>query len=89
LREAKVQAARTLAASLERSGTKVTLTADEASAWLSALNDIRLALGVRLGIVVDGWQPDDAGDEGLAHVYDWLTFVQDSLVTALMPASDT
>lgn len=89
LREAKSQAARTLAATLERSGTKVTLTADEAAAWLSALNDIRLALGVRLGIVADGWRPDDAGDDGLAHVYDWLTFVQDSLVTALMPAQDS
>jgi len=87
LREAKVQSARTLLETLERSGVKVTLSADEAGAWLSALNDIRLALGVRLGIEVDGWRPDQDGDDGLAHVYDWLTFVQDSLVLALMPSS--
>lgn len=87
LRAAKTEAARTVAQTLERSGVKVTLTAGEAAAWLSALNDIRLALGARLGIDTDGWRPDPRADDGLGHVYDWLTFVQDSLVNALMPST--
>jgi hypothetical protein len=48
LREGKVAAARTIVATLERSGDKVTLSAGEAQAWLGGLNDIRLALGSRL-----------------------------------------
>ena len=94
LREGKAANARTAVATLARSGDKVVLTDDEATAWLLSLNDLRLALGVRLGIGDDPSDLDDPSDmsEGLADddprsalaaVYDWLTWLQDSLVSAL------
>ncbi|MEZ5117664.1 MAG: DUF2017 domain-containing protein [Candidatus Nanopelagicales bacterium] len=91
LREGKVAAARTARATLEASGEKVVLTADQAQAWLGALNDLRLTLGTRLGVTEDAPDvlaglPDDDPRAATYHVYDWLTFLQDSLVGALMPS---
>lgn len=83
LRDAKAANAGTVLATLERSGAKVTITGAEAQAWLLALNDVRLALGVRLGIEDDGTMLERAEDDGLAGVYDWLTFVQGTLIEAL------
>jgi len=60
---------------------RVSLSADEAQAWLRGLGDIRLSLASRLGITEEG-MPQDA-PPGLAELYDWLSFVQDSLVRAV------
>lgn len=89
LRESKMAHAHTALDSLRRSGEKVTLSADEASAWLGTLNDIRLALGARLAITEDSAEefaalPDDDPRAATFHVYDWLTFLQESLVQSLM-----
>ena len=70
----------------------MTLTDPEARAWLGALNDLRLALGSRLAITEDAAEefaalPDDDPRAATYHVYDWLTFLQDSLVRSLMPTS--
>lgn len=66
-------------------GGKVRLTMAESEAWLSALNDIRLALGTVLDVTED--MPDrlPESDPRAPHldVYQWLTFVQDSLVHAI------
>jgi hypothetical protein len=35
---------------LPEAGGRIQLTNDQAHAWLKALNDVRLALGVRLGV---------------------------------------
>jgi hypothetical protein len=49
---------------------------------------VRLALGVRLGVTedferfIDDIEPDDAR-YGYAHIYDWLSLLQASLVAAL------
>ena len=64
------------------------LTQDEAQAWLGALNDVRLALGVRLEITEDyedEMAQADWADPRSAYleVYHWLGYVQDSLVQAL------
>jgi hypothetical protein len=50
--------------------------------WIKALNDLRLALGTRLGVTEDDYAvvPDDEP----RLIYHWLTAVQDSVVTALM-----
>lgn len=90
LRDLKIAQAQTALETLRRSGGKVTLSLDEAGSWLGALNDLRLTLGARLAITEDGMEefanlPDDDPRSPTFHVYDWLTFLQESLVQALMP----
>ncbi len=92
LRSAKVAAARTVLATLPPSGGKIRLSEPEAQAWLRALNDVRLALSVRLGITDElDEQEDLAADDPAADnprsaymwVYQWLAILQESLVEAL------
>lgn len=67
---------------------KVDLDSEEASAWLRTLTDLRLALGTRLGIS-DGdeeqWDAltEDDPRKQIHDVYDWLGWVQETLVRAL------
>lgn len=67
----------------------VDLDHDSANAWLGALNDIRLALGVRLKIDQNSSEqlellaPDDPM-RGVFAVYTWLGWLQESLLSALM-----
>ena len=75
--------------SLPRGGGTVHLDASTAQAWSSTLNDVRLALGVRLDITDDDYEPTaDSDPEGMEMAifatYRWLSAVQDSLVNALM-----
>ncbi|MFE4501506.1 DUF2017 domain-containing protein [Rhodococcus sp. NPDC056743] len=85
--DAKKAAGRVLLASLPADGGKILLTQEQADAWLSALNDVRLALGTNLGIDADTSESLDPDDPRAPHldVYHWLTWMQDSLVQALMP----
>jgi Domain of unknown function (DUF2017) len=88
LRSGKVAAAQTVLATLPESGGRVELSEEEAQVWLRALNDVRLALGVRLAITEDFAQRVedlDPGDPRSAYlwVYDWLTYLQETLVRAL------
>lgn len=60
-----------------------------ANAWLGAMNDIRLALGVRLQVQektheeLEILAPDDPL-RGVYAVYSWLGWIQGSLIQALM-----
>lgn len=86
---AKDSAAMTLLDTLPRSGGQVRLDEATAVAWSQALNDVRLALGVRLGITEDDTDPPGADDPespqaSMYSTYRWLSAVQDSLVTALL-----
>jgi hypothetical protein len=88
LRSAKVAAAQTVLDTLPPDGGKVRLKTDDARAWLRALNDVRLSLGVVLGVTDDfDEQTDDlsADDPRAAYVgvYQWLGYLQESLVEAL------
>lgn len=88
LRSAKVGSARTLLETLPVGGGRVRLTNEQAEAWLRSLNDVRLALGVRLGVTddFDGLDDDvEANDPRYAYVqvYQWLAYLQESLVAAL------
>ena len=88
LRSAKQQAAQEMLDTLPESGGKIQLTQDQAQAWLKALNDVRLALGVRLGVTEEfeeQWGRLRADDPQWAayEVYAWLGAVQESLVQAL------
>jgi hypothetical protein len=88
LRSGKVECARTLLDTLPASGGKVRLNSQQAEAWLRSLNDVRLALGVRLGVTDDYDALDadvEADDPRFAYVqvYQWLAYIQGSLVAAL------
>lgn len=67
----------------------IDLNHESANAWLGALNDIRLALGVRLKVDQNSPEhlellsPDDPM-RGVFAVYRWLGWLQESLLVALM-----
>ena len=60
-----------------------------ASAWLRALTDLRLAIGVRLEVEEDDeefWEElEDDDPRGPMHeIYLWLGWVQETLISAVM-----
>ncbi len=62
------------------------LSAEEADAWLRALNDLRLVLGTRLDVQEDTFasEPDLNDPRGHAlAVYGYLSWLQEQLVEAL------
>lgn len=66
----------------------VELDEEEVAAWLGALNDLRLALGVLLNVTEDldlgRLDPEDPGAAGL-HLYGFLTWVQGEMIDAVNP----
>jgi hypothetical protein len=78
---------------MELDDGNVILDSDGALAWLGALNDIRLALGVRLKVGENSPEgfgllsPEDPMHAVFA-VYSWLGWLQESLVLALMEDFD-
>ena len=59
------------------------LNAEEADAWLRALNDLRLVLGTRLDVRED--MPIDRPKSPEHAVYIYLSWLQEQLVAALAP----
>lgn len=74
---------------MEMENQSILLDSEGALGWLGALNDIRLALGVRLKVDENSHErlelltPDDPMHAVFA-VYSWLGWLQESLVLALM-----
>lgn len=66
-------------------GGKIRLSLEQADAWLSAINDVRLALGTALDVDEDmpDELPDDDPRAGHLPVYHWLTVVQEELIHAM------
>jgi hypothetical protein len=64
-----------------KKSTLLRLDPSAAQSWLTSLGDLRLTIAARLGIVNDG----DEGEPGtvMTEVYDWLGYLQSSLVDAL------
>ena len=67
---------------------EVELDAEAVQAWLRTLTDVRLSLAVRLGIESDEdmmllHQSEDEAVIAMTELYDWLGYVQETLVTAL------
>jgi hypothetical protein len=88
LRSDKIAAAQTVLSSLPAGGGQVRLSEPECQQWLKALNDVRLALSVRLGITDENEDMSErlsADDPRAAYVwiYQWLAYLQESLVEAL------
>jgi len=86
LRTGKAEDLAIVRATLPPDGGEVRLDDDQARAWLRTTNDLRLALGTRLGVTAETEPPDDPADEEGSQlaVYYWLTAVQGSLVDALV-----
>jgi hypothetical protein len=76
-------------AAVRESLRRDTLSAEEADAWLRALNDLRLVLGTRLDVSEDidyeGLDMREPHDRDLA-VYAYLSWLQEQLVEALGPS---
>ena len=75
---------------IEESGLFIDVELDpaEAVAWMRTFTDMRLALATRLGIEEDDedyWEslPDDDPRSHVHDIYDWLGFLQETLVRAL------
>jgi len=69
----------------EKSGTVPDLDADT---WLVALNDLRLALSVRLEIDEESFElfeslPDEDPQKSIYAVYYWLGWLQENLLHLL------
>jgi Domain of unknown function (DUF2017) len=71
-----------------KEGGRLVLVPAESTAWLGALNDLRLVLGTRLEITADdqepgeGFGPDDPRS-AYVPVYYYLGYLQETLVEAL------
>lgn len=99
LRDGKAAAASSIIDSLEDAGLPPTLeegglmidvelSPGEAETWLRSLTDVRLALATRLGVEEDDedyWLslPDDDPRAQAHDIYDWVGYLQETLVAAL------
>jgi Domain of unknown function (DUF2017) len=77
-----------LRATVDERGGDVVLDDEAAQVWLSALNDLRLALGTRIGVTEDtDGQPVELDPEDsralLLDAYDLLTYLQATLIDAV------
>ena len=84
--ESKRVAAQLLSDTIPDKGGRFELTEEAAEAWIAAVNDIRLTLGVMLDIGPQGPERFPADHPLAPHleVYQWLTVLQEYLVLALM-----
>ncbi|MDQ1595614.1 MAG: hypothetical protein QOH40_2170 [Arthrobacter pascens] len=97
LRESKIGALR--AAALELDKDELVLTAADARHWSTALNDVRLVLAERLDIrdeadadhvhQMQDWSQAEDVESYLALVYNFTTWLQESLVQAMMQSLET
>lgn len=83
---AKRVAAQRLLSTVPDDGGRFELSEDDANSWIAAVNDIRLSLGVMLGVGPEGPERLPADHPLAVHfdVYQWLTVLQEYLVLVLM-----
>ncbi len=84
--DAKRLAAQRLLDTIPNDGGRFDLTEEDANAWIAAVNDIRLTLGVMLEVGPEGPERLPADHPLAVHfdVYQWLTVLQEYLVLVLM-----
>lgn len=99
LRDSKARAASLIIDTLEEAGLPPELTEDglhidveldpaQAVSWLKSFTDVRLALATRLGVEEgddDFWLalPDDDPRTHVHDIYDWVGYLQETLVESL------
>jgi hypothetical protein len=89
LRAGKVADAEAVLAATPAGGGRIVLDSGTAECWVRAFNDIRLALGTRLGLSEDNVRDferrrHDDPLRRLFEVYGWLSHLQETLVDALV-----
>lgn len=97
IRAAKVDRLRKWVRALQEPGTEVAVPEYEAGEWVAALTDVRLVLATRLGIESpedaqdihtrvgpEGESSEEYTQFALGQIYSALTWLQESLLTALM-----
>jgi hypothetical protein len=100
LRDTKARSAVQIIDTLEEAGLPEELTEDgliidveldpaEASTWMRSFTDVRLALATRLGVEEgdeDYWLtlPDDDPRTHVHDIYEWVGYLQETLVQSLM-----
>ena len=84
--DAKRLAAQRLLDTVPVDGGRFELTEEDANAWVAAVNDVRLTLGVMLEVGQEGPERLPADHPLAVHfdVYQWLTVLQEYLVLVLM-----
>jgi len=82
LRAQKLAALTSVRDSLSDWTGKSSIAAQQAQDWLKAINDLRLVLGTRLEIT-DEVETDFEADEPGIHLYNYLTYLQGTLIDAL------
>ncbi|MEY3606578.1 MAG: hypothetical protein RL289_758 [Actinomycetota bacterium] len=82
LRAQKLATLTTVRDSLSDWTGKSIIDAQQAQDWLRAINDLRLVLGTRLEIT-DEVETDFEADEPGIHLYNYLTYLQGTLIDAL------
>ena len=97
LRETKIGALR--AAALDLDKDEIVLTTEGAKHWSAALNDVRLVLAERLDIrdeqdaehvhLMQDWSQAEDVESYLALVYNFTTWLQESLVQAMLQSMET
>ena len=82
LRAQKIAALSVARETLSEWTGKSSVTPQQAQHWLKALNDLRLVLGTRLEITDDADRDHDSEEPGM-HLYNYLTYLQGTLIDAL------
>lgn len=83
LRELKVTRARFVLENLPEPDQEVFIKSKDFESWLTVINDVRLALGTRVGINDDDQENELTGEEETDHakdIYAWLTWLQSNLL---------
>ena len=83
LRELKVRNAKHVLENLPEPDQISKIRSKDLQTWLTVLNDVRLALGTRIGIE-DNFEDEDLEEKDHAsEIYSWLTWLQSNLLEEL------
>lgn len=82
LRQQKIAALSDVRENLDDRENPTTVSAQQAQSWLKAINDLRLVLGTRMEIMQEN-DFDFDSDEPEVNLYNYLTYLQGTLIDAL------
>ncbi len=92
LRKAKLEALATVRRTVEGDGAvATTMLPQDAHAWLTLMNDVRLAIGTRLDVTEDTMASEIDAESPEAPAYSvlhWLGWMQEMLLDAVDPRYD-
>jgi len=92
LRDGKIASATAVIQDLQASNAKIKIR--DPHAWLTFLTDARITIGVRIGVSADNYDEllDLTADDprsAMFGIYDWLTYVQETLIRAILGSEYT